>query len=140
MRRSLRLQCAATTHSRCLPKPRASDRRRHQSYRSDEAASDAAQPLVDINRLPLDSISTLPDGGLRLGTLARNADTAYHPEVETRYPLLSAAILAGASPQIRNMASNGGNLLQRTRCVYFYDHATPCNKREPGTDARPSAG
>ncbi|MCE4371261.1 FAD binding domain-containing protein [Xanthomonas hortorum] len=89
--------------------------------------------LVDINRLPLDSISTQPDGGLRLGALARNADTAYHPEVETRYPLLSAAILAGASPQIRNMASNGGNLLQRTRCVYFYDHATPCNKREPGT-------
>lgn len=89
--------------------------------------------LVDINRLPLDSISTQPDGGLRLGALARNADTAYHPDVETRYPLLSAAILAGASPQIRNMASNGGNLLQRTRCVYFYDHATPCNKREPGT-------
>ncbi|MBV6806807.1 xanthine dehydrogenase family protein subunit M [Xanthomonas euvesicatoria] len=89
--------------------------------------------LIDINRLPLDSISTQPDGGLRLGALARNADTAYHPEVETRYPLLSAAILAGASPQIRNMASNGGNLLQRTRCMYFYDHATPCNKRDPGT-------
>ncbi|RFF42943.1 xanthine dehydrogenase family protein subunit M [Xanthomonas nasturtii] len=89
--------------------------------------------LVDINRLPLDSISTQPDGGLRLGALARNADTAYHPEVEARYPLLSAAILAGASPQIRNMASNGGNLLQRTRCMYFYDHATPCNKRDPGT-------
>ncbi len=89
--------------------------------------------LVDINRLPLDSISALPAGGLRLGALARNADTAYHPDVETRYPLLSAAILAGASPQIRNMASNGGNLLQRTRCMYFYDHATPCNKREPGT-------
>ncbi|MBB5862986.1 xanthine dehydrogenase YagS FAD-binding subunit [Xanthomonas arboricola] len=89
--------------------------------------------LVDINRLPLDSITTQPDGGLRLGALARNADTAYHPDVETRYPLLSAAILAGASPQIRNMASNGGNLLQRTRCLYFYDHATPCNKRAPGT-------
>ncbi|MEA9587503.1 xanthine dehydrogenase family protein subunit M [Xanthomonas sp. WHRI 10064A] len=89
--------------------------------------------LVDINRLPLDSITTLPEGGLRLGALARNADTAYHPEVETRYPLLSAAILAGASPQIRNMASNGGNLLQRTRCLYFYDHATPCNKRAPGS-------
>ncbi|WP_181141134.1 FAD binding domain-containing protein [Xanthomonas arboricola] len=89
--------------------------------------------LVDINRLPLDSISALPEGGLRLGALARNADTAYHPDVETQYPLLSAAILAGASPQIRNMASNGGNLLQRTRCLYFYDHATPCNKRAPGT-------
>ncbi|GAE52327.1 oxidoreductase, molybdopterin-binding subunit [Xanthomonas arboricola pv. pruni str. MAFF 311562] len=89
--------------------------------------------LVDINRLPLDGISALPEGGLRLGALARNADTAYHPDVETRYPLLSAAILAGASPQIRNMASNGGNLLQRTRCLYFYDHATPCNKRAPGT-------
>ncbi|NJB77792.1 xanthine dehydrogenase YagS FAD-binding subunit [Xanthomonas sp. 3376] len=89
--------------------------------------------LVDINRLPLDGIGALPEGGLRLGALARNADTAYHPDVETRYPLLSAAILAGASPQIRNMASNGGNLLQRTRCLYFYDHATPCNKRAPGT-------
>ena len=89
--------------------------------------------LVDINRLPLGEITTNAAGGLRLGALARNADTAYHPEVEARYPLLSAAILAGASPQIRNMASNGGNLLQRTRCVYFYDRATPCNKRAPGT-------
>ncbi|MCC5076488.1 xanthine dehydrogenase family protein subunit M [Xanthomonas campestris pv. campestris] len=89
--------------------------------------------LVDINRLPLGEITTNDAGGLRLGALARNADTAYHPEVEARYPLLSAAILAGASPQIRNMASNGGNLLQRTRCVYFYDRATPCNKRAPGT-------
>ncbi|WAT14108.1 FAD binding domain-containing protein [Xanthomonas fragariae] len=89
--------------------------------------------LVDINRLPLDSIGMQPDGRLRLGALARNADTAYHPQVQARYPLLSAAILAGASPQIRNMASNGGNLLQRTRCMYFYDHATPCNKRAPGT-------
>ncbi|MCC8538219.1 xanthine dehydrogenase family protein subunit M [Xanthomonas axonopodis pv. poinsettiicola] len=89
--------------------------------------------LVDINRLPLDSITVQPDGGLRLGALARNADTAYHPEVETRYPLLSAAILAGASAQIRNMASNGGNLLQRTRCLYFYDSATSCNKRAPGS-------
>lgn len=88
--------------------------------------------LVDINRLPLDTIEPLPDGGLRLGALARNAATAYHPLVREQYPLLSTAILAGASPQIRNMASNGGNLLQRTRCYYFYDRGTPCNKRNPG--------
>ena len=89
--------------------------------------------LVDINRLDMSAIAETPEGGLRLGALARNAATAYHPLVRTRYPLLSSAILAGASPQIRNMASNGGNLLQRTRCVYFYDTATPCNKREPGS-------
>lgn len=89
--------------------------------------------LVDVTRLPLNEIEALPDGGLRLGALATNADTAYHPEVERRYPLLSRAILAGASPQLRNMATDGGNLLQRTRCYYFYDTATPCNKRDPGT-------
>ncbi|RZL01398.1 MAG: xanthine dehydrogenase family protein subunit M [Rubrivivax sp.] len=89
--------------------------------------------LVDINRLGLDGIEANDAGGLTLGALARNAGTAYHPEVRDRYPLLSAAILAGASPQIRNMASNGGNLLQRTRCYYFYDTATPCNKRQPGS-------
>ncbi|MDB5868914.1 MAG: xanthine dehydrogenase family protein subunit [Polaromonas sp.] len=89
--------------------------------------------LVDINALPLDGIDATADGGLRLGALARNADTAYHPLVRQHYPLLSAAILAGASPQIRNMASNGGNLLQRTRCYYFYDAGVPCNKREPGS-------
>lgn len=88
--------------------------------------------LVDINRLPLDKIEAEGEG-LKLGALARNADTAYHPLVRERYPLLSAAILAGASPQLRNMASNGGNLLQRTRCFYFYDLATPCNKRDPGS-------
>jgi xanthine dehydrogenase YagS FAD-binding subunit len=88
--------------------------------------------LVDINRLPLDRIEE--DGeGMRLGATARNADTAYHPLVRERYPLLTAAILAGASPQLRNMASNGGNLLQRTRCYYFYDVGTPCNKRDPGS-------
>jgi xanthine dehydrogenase YagS FAD-binding subunit len=88
--------------------------------------------LVDINRLPLDRIEA--DGeGVRLGATARNADTAYHPLVRERYPLLAAAILAGASPQLRNMASNGGNLLQRTRCYYFYDVGTPCNKRDPGS-------
>jgi xanthine dehydrogenase YagS FAD-binding subunit len=91
-----------------------------------------------MNRLPLAAIETLPDGGLRLGALATNADTAYHPEVERRYPLLNQAILAGASPQLRNMATDGGNLMQRTRCYYFYDLATPCNKREPGRAARPS--
>ncbi len=89
--------------------------------------------LVDINGLGLDKVEEAPGGGLRLGALARNADTAYHPLVRERYPLLSAAILAGASPQLRNMATNGGNLLQRTRCYYFYDLGTPCNKREPGT-------
>ncbi|MCB2409795.1 FAD binding domain-containing protein [Hymenobacter lucidus] len=89
--------------------------------------------LVDINTLPLTTIDSTPEGGLRLGALATNADTAWHPEVEKRYPLLSQAILAGASPQLRNMATDGGNLFQRTRCYYFYDLATPCNKREPGS-------
>jgi xanthine dehydrogenase YagS FAD-binding subunit len=89
--------------------------------------------LVDINRLPLNTIDELDGGGLRLGALVSNADTAYHPLVEQRYPLLSQTILAGASPQLRNMATNGGNLFQRTRCYYFYDRAMPCNKREPGS-------
>lgn len=92
-----------------------------------------ASKLVDINRLPLSTIEESPSGGLMLGALARNADTTYHPAVRERYPLLSSAILAGASAQIRNMASNGGNLLQRTRCYYFYDTGTPCNKRQPGS-------
>ena len=89
--------------------------------------------LTSLDHLPLRELSNLPDGGLRLGALATNADTAWHPEVEKRYPLLSQTILAGATPQLRNMATDGGNLLQRTRCYYFYDLATPCNKREPGT-------
>jgi len=89
--------------------------------------------LVDINALPLATIQETASGGMLLGALARNADTAYHPVVRTRFPLLTAAILAGASPQLRNMATNGGNLLQRTRCFYFYDVVAPCNKREPGT-------
>jgi xanthine dehydrogenase YagS FAD-binding subunit len=89
--------------------------------------------LVDINHLPCADITETSGGGLMLGALAKNSDTAYHPLVGKRYPLLRAAILAGASPQIRNMASNGGNLLQRTRCHYFYDTGTPCNKREPGS-------
>lgn len=89
--------------------------------------------LVDVNSLPYRDITPTAGGGLLLGAMARNADTAYHPLVRAQYPLLTAAILAGASPQIRNMASNGGNLLQRTRCHYFYDIATPCNKRQPGS-------
>jgi len=89
--------------------------------------------LVDINRLGLDAIERTPGGGLRLGALARNAATAWHPLVREHYPLLATAILSGATAQIRNMASNGGNLLQRTRCCYFYDSASPCNKREPGS-------
>ncbi len=89
--------------------------------------------IVDINRLPLTGIEKTESGGLRLGALATNADTAWHPLLEQRYPLLSSAILAGASPQLRNAATNGGNLNQRTRCYYFYDPATPCNKREPGS-------
>ncbi len=89
--------------------------------------------LVDIGRLPLDRIEEIDSGGLRLGALATNADTAWHPLVEERYPLLASAILAGASPQLRNAATNGGNLNQRTRCYYFYDTATPCNKRAPGS-------
>ncbi|QNF35369.1 xanthine dehydrogenase family protein subunit M [Adhaeribacter swui] len=89
--------------------------------------------LVDITSLALNTIEENSEGGLRLGALVTNADTAYHPEVKKRYPLLSQAILAGASAQLRNMATNGGNPLQRTRCYYFYDTATPCNKREPGS-------
>ena len=89
--------------------------------------------LIDINRLPLTAVEPMSGGGLRLGALVTNADTAYHPEVQRRYPMLARAILAGASAQLRNMATNGGNLLQRTRCYYFYDVATPCNKRVPGS-------
>jgi xanthine dehydrogenase YagS FAD-binding subunit len=89
--------------------------------------------LVDINPLPMKSADELPDGGLRLGAGMTNAQTAYHPAVAGRYPLVARAILAGASPQLRNMATNGGNLLQRTRCYYFYDVGTPCNKRDPGS-------
>jgi xanthine dehydrogenase YagS FAD-binding subunit len=88
--------------------------------------------LIDITRLPLKAVEETQEGGLRIGALVPNADLAYHPVVGERYPLLASAILAGASAQLRNMASTGGNLLQRTRCHYFYDTATPCNKREPG--------
>lgn len=93
-----------------------------------------ARPLqvVDINGLPLAGISELDGGGLRLGALSTNSDTAYDARVQERYPLLASAILAGASPQLRNAATNGGNINQRTRCYYFYDVDTPCNKRSPG--------
>ena len=89
--------------------------------------------LVDISRLPLREVTETPVGGLRIGALVPNSDLAWHPLIERRYPILASAILAGASQQLRNMASTGGNLLQRTRCYYFYDTATPCNKREPGS-------
>ncbi|MFH7019236.1 FAD binding domain-containing protein [Flavobacterium sp. FlaQc-47] len=93
-----------------------------------------AKKLVDINPvMDNHSVIALDNGGIRIGALLTNAETAYHPIIEDRYPLLSKAILAGASAQIRNMATNGGNLLQRTRCYYFYDTNTPCNKREPGS-------
>jgi xanthine dehydrogenase YagS FAD-binding subunit len=89
--------------------------------------------LIDITRLPLDTIEETAEGGLRIGALVRNTDLAYHPLIERRYPVLASALMAGASQQLRNMASVGGNLLQRTRCTYFYDIVTPCNKREPGS-------
>jgi len=89
--------------------------------------------IVDINVLPLDKIETAPGGGLIIGALARNSDVAHNSTVLRDYPVLSQALLSGASPQLRNMATTGGNLLQRTRCVYFRDTAHACNKREPGT-------
>ncbi|GGE49035.1 oxidoreductase [Agaricicola taiwanensis] len=96
---------------------------------------DVAQPsrLVDINRLPLDTIEETSEGGLKIGALVTNSALAWDTRVEEHFPLLSSAILAGASPQLRNAATTGGNLLQRTRCYYFYDACTPCNKREPGS-------
>ena len=94
---------------------------------------EAPARLVDINGLGLDSIDAKPDGPLIIGALARNSDTAYHPDVRERFPMLSEALLSGASPQLRNMATVGGNLLQRTRCYYFYDTAFACNKRQPGS-------
>jgi xanthine dehydrogenase YagS FAD-binding subunit len=89
--------------------------------------------LIDISRLPLKTVEEIQGGGLRVGALVPNSDLAYHPLIEQRYPLLASAIMAGASQQLRNMASTGGNLLQRTRCFYFYDTATPCNKRQRGS-------
>ena len=94
---------------------------------------EAPERLVDISRLPLNEVSETEGGGLSIGALVPNSDLAAHPTVRERYPVLARALLAGASGQLRNKASTGGNLLQRTRCYYFYDTATPCNKREPGT-------
>jgi xanthine dehydrogenase YagS FAD-binding subunit len=89
--------------------------------------------VIDINGLPLNKIELLPDGGLKVGALVRNSDFAHHPNVVRDYAVLSQALLSGASAQLRNMATTGGNLLQRTRCVYFRDTSLPCNKREPGS-------
>lgn len=89
--------------------------------------------VVDINLLPLARVEATPDGGLKIGALVRNSDLALHPEVKARYAVLSEALLSGASPQLRNMATTGGNLLQRTRCYYFRDTAYACNKRQPGS-------
>ncbi len=89
--------------------------------------------VVDITRLPLDGIDERGDGSVRIGALVRNSELAAHPLIRTRYPMLSQALLHGASAQLRNMATVGGNLLQRTRCAYFVDEAAPCNKREPGS-------
>jgi xanthine dehydrogenase YagS FAD-binding subunit len=89
--------------------------------------------LVDVNALPLARIDAMPGGGVRIGALVRNSDLANDPTIRKRYPVLSEALLSGASPQIRNMASVGGNLMQRTRCYYFRDTEYPCNKRVPGS-------
>jgi xanthine dehydrogenase YagS FAD-binding subunit len=90
--------------------------------------------LIDITHLDLANLTETPDGGVRIGSLVRNSDLANHPLIRSRYPLLSQALLSGASPQLRNMATTGGNLMQRTRCYYFMDTAFPaCNKREPGS-------
>ncbi|GBR10690.1 FAD binding domain-containing protein [Acetobacter oeni] len=104
--------------------------------------SDVERPahVTDLKSLSMNQIEELPDGGLRLGALATNADTAAHPLVIRHLPLLASAILAGASPQIRNVATNGGNLNQRTRCHYFYDPDMVCNKRSPGTGCSARGG
>jgi xanthine dehydrogenase YagS FAD-binding subunit len=96
--------------------------------------------LVDINALPYDKIEDTPDGGLRIGALVRNSDLAADSRVRKRYGVLSRALLAGASAQLRNKATTGGNLLQRTRCYYFYDVTKPCNKRNPGSGCAALAG
>ena len=89
--------------------------------------------LIDINRLPLDKIEDTAEGGLRIGATVRNSDLAADRRVRERYGVLSRALLAGASAQLRNRATTGGNLLQRTRCSYFYDVTKPCSKRNPGS-------
>jgi len=96
---------------------------------------DIEQPtaLIDINGLGLKKVEVSPDNRIRIGALVTNSDLAWHPEIKRRFPVLSEALLSGASPQLRNMATTGGNMLQRTRCYYFYDPAFPCNKRIPGS-------
>lgn len=89
--------------------------------------------LVDVSRLPLDEVTATDDGGVRIGATVRNSDLAAHPVIRSRYPVLSRAMLSAASGQLRNSATTAGNLLQRTRCVYFQDVTTPCNKRSPGS-------
>lgn len=91
------------------------------------------EALIDINHIGLDKIEATPDGGMRIGALVRNSDLAADARIRKIYPVLSRALLAGASAQLRNKATTGGNLLQRTRCYYFYDPTKPCNKRQPGT-------
>src|ERR1700676_2710987 len=96
--------------------------------------------LIDVNRLPLDKVEATPDGGLKIGATVRNSDLAHHPTGQRHHSVLSQAILNGAAAQLRNMATTAGNLLQRTRCMYFRDTAMPCNKREPGTGCPAIAG
>ncbi len=98
------------------------------------------QNLVDVKRLSLDKIEATPDGGLTIGATVRNSEVAWHPLVRKNYPVLSEAILSGATAQIRNMATTAGNLLQRTRCMYFRDTVMPCNKREPGSGCAAISG
>jgi xanthine dehydrogenase YagS FAD-binding subunit len=96
--------------------------------------------VIDISRLPLNRVEATSDGGVKIGATVRNADLAQHPLIRDAYPVLSQALLAGASAQLRNMATTGGNLLQRTRCVYFRDTAMACNKREPGSGCAAISG
>ena len=100
----------------------------------------APEALVDVSRLPLDQIRRTDDGGLRIGATVRNSDLAAHPDVRRDYPVVAQALLAGASGQIRNAATTAGNVLQRTRCSYFQDVSTTCNKREPGSGCSALAG
>ena len=101
---------------------------------------DEPSQLVDVSRLPMKQIEPTQEGGLKIGALVTNTNLANHLEVRRNYPLLSRAILAGASQQIRNLATVGGNLMQRTRCPYYYDTAFPCNKRQPNTDCPAKTG
>jgi xanthine dehydrogenase YagS FAD-binding subunit len=101
---------------------------------------EAPEKLIDISRLALRDIAETPSGGLSIGALALNSDLAADPRIRSRYPVLSRALLAGASAQLRNKATTGGNLLQRTRCFYFYDTASACNKRQPGSGCAAQGG